>query len=315
MSMQEELRRCNYLGDIESIYAVAKLTIVDHETDIVSVTSMCMLNTSINAKPRMCMLFFKELGLITLQDDLVIANSIGISLMSRGFPEFVRKTSELTLNYLLDNEYVALGAISIDANTSRCMIRKSAFPLSVAVLRNYLIDTGMIVDYSTSLYELQDEYEEFFEENVRLRKGVMTLEALKEKQRLQAEQGRKAEEYVVSYERRRLQGHALIDRIKQISDFDVAAGFDVLSFESVNSTANDRFIEVKSFHDTPHFYWSSNEYEKAKIKGLQYYLYLIDMDRYLDDEYIPIIIKNPASTLMKDENWIVETVSYEITKV
>ena len=315
MSMQEELRRCNYLGDVESIYAVAKLAIVDHETDIVSVTNMCMLNTNINAKPKMCILFFRELGLITLQDDLIISNSIGIGLMSGCVSDFVRKTSELTLNYLLDNEYVALDAISIDTKSSRCMIRKSAFPLSVAVLRNYLIDTGMIVDYSSTLYELQDEYEEFFEENVRLRKGVMTLEALKEKQRLQAEQGRKAEEYVVSFEKRRLCGHILIDRIKQISDFDVTAGYDVLSFESIGSTTNDRFIEVKSYHDTPHFFWSSNEYEKAKIKGHQYYLYLIDMDQYLNEEYVPIIIQNPVATLTKDENWIVETASYEITKV
>ena len=315
MNMQEELRRCNYLGDVESVYEVAKLAIVDHETDIVSVTSMCMLNTSINAKPRVCLLFFKEIGLISLQDSLVEANPIGIGVMKGSFSEFIRKTSELTLNYLLDNELVALDSISIDTNTSRCMVRKSAFPLSVAILRNYLIDTGMIVDYSASLYELQDAYEAFFEETVRLRKGAMSLEALKEKQRIQAEQGRKAEEYVVSYERRRLRGHVLLDRIKQISDFDVAAGFDVLSFESVNSSINDRFIEVKSFHEKPHFYWSSNEYEKAKLKGTQYYLYLIDMDRYMEDEYSPIIIRDPASSLMKDDNWIVETASYEITKV
>lgn len=60
----------------------------------------------------------------------------------------------------------------------------------------------------------------------------------------------------------------------------MGAGYDILSFNSATSLSYDRFIEVKSFHGKPHFYWSSNEKNTSELWGDKYYLYLVDLDLY-----------------------------------
>src|SRR6266568_1698343 len=45
---------------------------------------------------------------------------------------------------------------------------------------------------------------------------------------------------------------------------DVAAGFDIVSFETEFSLMYDRFVEVKSYKGQVCFYWSRNEFETAK---------------------------------------------------
>lgn len=313
--MHEELKRCNYIGDIDSVFALSQIAIVDYETNIESVNSICMLNPSLNIKPKAGILFFDEIGLIELNNGIIHAKKNGLDTIGKEISYFVRKTAELTLNYLLDNGLMNVDAVSFDVKNLKCTIKKSAFPLSVAVFRNYLLDTGMMEDISGSMFLLSDAYEKFFEDNVKLRKNSITLEQLKEAQIIQEMQGRKAEEYVVEYERKRLKDNPRYAMIRQISDFDVTAGFDIVSFESNDSEAIDRFIEVKSFHTTPHFFWSANEVNVAKMKGRQYCLYLVDMDRYLNDDYEPIVLCDPANGVFADSEWIITTASYELTKV
>lgn len=78
-------------------------------------------------------------------------------------------------------------------------------------------------------------------------------------------QGERAEQFVLSYEAKRLEGHPTLSKIKQISVIDVTAGYDILSYNGVDSEKLDRFIEVKSYLGSPHFYWSQNEIEKARL--------------------------------------------------
>lgn len=313
--MQEDLRRCNYLGDIESIYLFSKMALVDYDTDIISITNMCVFNSQINVKPKPCILFFREIGLIRLNDTIITRTQLGGEIAKKDIEQFVRKVAELTLNYLLDNEYVELDSISYDIDSARCIVKRSAFPLTVAVMRNFLIDAGMLVDRSPAFYELNSTYELFFENSVKVRKKVLSLEKLKDIQLAQEMQGRQAEEYVVDFEKRRLEGHMNIEEVKQISDFDVSAGFDIVSFESIESENIDRFIEVKSFHKSPHFFWSANEYAEAQLRGIHYYIYLVDMDHYLEKDYVPIIICNPSEKIMKESEWLVKPASYEITHI
>ena len=52
---------------------------------------------------------------------------------------------------------------------------------------------------------------------------------------------------MLSYEVKRLEGHPYLSKIKQISVIDVTAGYDILSYNGVDSEKLDRFIEVKSY--------------------------------------------------------------------
>lgn len=49
-----------------------------------------------------------------------------------------------------------------------------------------------------------------------------------------------------------------------VTDEFANAGYDIESFQNLDSIIIDRFIEVKSFENKIQFYWSKNELEKAK---------------------------------------------------
>ena len=312
--MHEELKKCNNIGDVDSVYVLARSIIGSGEMDLDAVFSMCKLNPSINVKAKVCVLFFCEIGLLDLVDSLIVPKRLWIEMINKDEHEFTSRVARLTMNYLIDNEYVGMDSIGYDSIVSKCNIKKSAFPLSVAVFRNYLLDAGMLLERG-SVYYLSDEYESFFEDIIQYQKSAFSLEQLKEKLRAQEEQGRIAEEYVVTFEKQRLRDHPLVGRIKRISDFDVSAGFDVVSFMTIASEQYDRFIEVKSFRSKAHFYWSYNEYEQAKLKGIRYYLYLVDIDKIKEESYEPLMICDPANVLMTDGKWIVKTSNYEISMI
>jgi len=65
----------------------------------------------------------------------------------------------------------------------------------------------------------------------------------------------------------------------------------------------------------PHFYWSENESDTAKIKGDKYVLCLVDYRRITEPGYEPEFFQNPHKVLFKDDSWLVNTASYKIQKI
>lgn len=145
----------------------------------------------------------------------------------------------------------------------------------------------------------------------------MGLDALKQRLAANEVRGRKAEEFVVRYERARLLRHPSRDSIKSISDSDVAAGYDVLSFDSLSSVCYDLFIEVKGFLGEPHFFWSAGELQRAQEYGENYAVYLVDVAAIDRPDYEPTIIRDPARVFTPDtrewsmtpETWFIKPAS------
>jgi hypothetical protein len=129
----------------------------------------------------------------------------------------------------------------------------------------------------------------------------------------QAEAGAAAEVWVVQYERERLSGHPLLDQIRRVSEDDVSAGYDIVSFASVHSIRHDRFIEVKSHAERKVFHWSRNEIATALEFGEDYALYLVDRDRCAQADYSPHVITGPTPEMfaLPDSGWRVEATSFE----
>jgi len=314
--MRNELKRCNNIGSISSLQYLAQIAIVDHATDIDTVASICSLNTSLSINCKAALFFFEALGLLVIDEARqIFATPYGRALRVLSQDEFTTRLAEAVLGFLLESGQINLEAVTYDNQNNVCKIRKSGFPLSSAVFRNFLIDARALIEVCSGTYELHRSYEDLFEKQIKSNRKKLTLESLLEKQRRQEEQGRLAEEFVVEFEKRRLLWGAASDHVKQISDFDVTAGYDVLSFDDNSFLEYNRFIEVKSFHSRPQFYWSSNELKAATEYGDRYYLYLVDMDRYLMPNYEPLIIQNPSGCIMQSEDWLVEPSSYKITMI
>lgn len=117
----------------------------------------------------------------------------------------------------------------------------------------------------------------------------------------------------MEYEKRRL-GIADGTKVKRISDIDVSAGYDIVSVNTPEAVASNRFIEVKAI-STAGFFWSKNEYAVAKLLGTNYYLYLVDLTKISNNGYSPEIVNNPAQAIMENCQWLIEPQSYHIQKV
>jgi hypothetical protein len=129
----------------------------------------------------------------------------------------------------------------------------------------------------------------------------------------QAAAGILAEEWVLAFERRRLASHPLRDLIRRVSENDVAAGYDIVSFSGPTSIHHDRFIEVKSYGEVKRFFWTRNEIATAKEFGEQYCLYLVDRRRIEEPGYSPHIISGPTPEMFGAEGsgWSVSATSFE----
>lgn len=121
----------------------------------------------------------------------------------------------------------------------------------------------------------------------------MTQDQLQQSQQATSRQGNLGEQFALSFERKRLP-EFLRDNIRHFEEYEIALGYDILSFETRTSILPDRYIEVKTFRGHPHFYWTENEIAAARKYADHYYLYLIDIDRINEPNYEPQIIPNPA---------------------
>lgn len=201
-----------------------------------------------------------------------------------------------------------------DVAKRRTIFRNERFSLKYSSIRNMLISQGFFeVERSEriTIFYVAYEYERMLSKYIRGKKKDISLEQLQRQLEKNTLAGEKAEKFVLKYEQRRL-GKPISERVKIISDLDVSAGYDIVSFESNKSKEYNRLIEVKAVTKDIGFFWSSNEYETAKLEGEKYYLYLVDLSQIEKEDYSPFIICNPAVTVMQSDKWLIETESFHI---
>lgn len=115
--------------------------------------------------------------------------------------------------------------------------------------------------------------------------------------------GTQGEDFVLSYERQRLQSHPRLQEVAIYGRQDIGLGYDIRSFEGLTSATLDRYIEVKTYTGQPHFFLSQGEWAAARKHAEHYYIYLIDYSQLATPNYEPIIIRDPANTLSTNDNW------------
>ena len=169
-------------------------------------------------------------------------------------------------------------------------------------------------DNHTTFY-VNTHYEQLLSTFNKQNKKLIGLNQLKDMLEKKNQAGEKAEKIALAFEKKRIKNVLLNARIRTISDIDVCAGYDIVSFNSDESVEYDRFIEVKAISGHETFYWSLNELEIAKLKGQQYFLYLVDLKKAQNDGYCPILICNPANIIFYSDNWVVEPQTYLVSRI
>lgn len=308
--MQEELRRSNTIGDSEGILYFAGTVLKNGEIRRDSARQICSFINDIRINFNSAIAFFEYLGFLSVSSNSLTPTEEGkklFALLDGGFEEAL---CEACLGKITTDAIIDITALKFDTANSRYYIQKHGFPISAAVFRNVLIQLRALSERSDGALELTEHYEPIFTKAQKTTKQKMSLETLKKRLEQQEAQGEIAELYALEYEKNRLVGTLNADRVKRISDIDISAGYDIVSFENGSSSEYDCFIEVKSFVGNIHFYWSMNEIEVATLYGDKYVLYLVNAEKTSEPDYIPTIIRNPARVVIESDNWLMQSTSY-----
>lgn len=190
--------------------------------------------------------------------------------------------------------------------------------LKYSYLRNFLIELGLLqLDAQENKYIIESELLISFSQRRKYRH--ISLEEFNKIQQFRADIGFKAELKIIEYEKKRLvQYPKLVEQIEHTSQTDIAAGYDVKSFDysqDINSTP--RFIEVKAVSPWDfRFYWTKNEIEASRLYKRNYYLYLLPTQTKNEFEIKKLrIICDPYKNVYQNKNeWIraIESISFSL---
>jgi len=185
------------------------------------------------------------------------------------------------------------------------IVSKNAFGVDFIQLLNLLESCNFLKQVNVNevvFYLINKEYLYLLDlkENVRSH-GSLTVSRFEELLLLKQRHGKEAEEFVLNYESQRLNSQ----NIEWVAKYIVDAGYDIASFDSDSDVVCNRFIEVKSYDGMKeYFFWSRKELRVSRIKGNQYWIYLVNRSDMLNPNYEPIMIQNPYKNIYQDnDNW------------
>jgi hypothetical protein len=142
-------------------------------------------------------------------------------------------------------------------------------------------------------------------------KYIVGLDKFKKMQERFLKIGEDGEAFVLNYEKKKLIELGkieLVEEIKQISVENVAAGYDILSFDA---NGNQIHIEVKSTTtNILEFELTRNELKKSREFGVSYWIYRV-LNLYTDSPEI-IKFQNPYRLIEEDKLHIIPT-SWRVT--
>ncbi|SEU03604.1 DUF3883 domain-containing protein [Lacrimispora sphenoides] len=315
--MLEELKKINRLGDKGDIILFLKSVIGRQRLYRKDIQKICEYSSErIFQNINSILLYCEYLELIIVEEKIYISPVIG-----RVLDDPIKLNDTIisnTISKMFSVQAFEQNMFIFDVLEKRFIFKNEKLSLDYFIFRNLLISQGFFEVIRTNTkfkFFVASQYEVLISSFCKERNKAFTIEQLRKKLEENELAGEMAECFVLSFERKRITNVNLKDLIKRISDIDVGAGYDIVSFNSNNSVSIDRFIEVKAISDLESFYWSKNEYDIAKLKGNEYCLYLVDLKRITDNEYIPMIIKNPANTLFKSDDWLVESQSFHVWHV
>ncbi len=311
--MLTELKRCNSIGSVNGILFLVSIMAGKKKISRTEIRNRCALENNITVNCLGAVAFFEYLNLIDASSNTIIPLPELHTISEQKDDEIIKQLAIMCINRLIDDGIFDKDATGFNTEKGHLTIKRSAFPLAYAAIRNFLTTVGALGKEENGEIYVSGCYEISWTEQLKSRRKKITIEQLIKQQDDQQRRGLEAEEFVLDLEKKRLPEFA--SKIKRISDFDVAAGYDIVSYENREAKHYNRFIEVKCYLGIPHFYWSENESDVARIKSDEYVLCLVNYERIKEPGYVPEYIRNPYDSIFNSNEWLINTSSYRIQKI
>lgn len=307
--MRKELRRYSSIGNKEGIVFLCKKLLTGNMEDIFSIKTSSSFLKGIDLNFNCGLMTLEDLGLIKIEG----SQCCSTTLTYASTDNFVSSLCSYCIRFLLDEHLIDVDEIKYSESLEAYILPTYSFKLECAVVRNLLI-TLEALSTNGAYCIISQEYEQLFVSSVKKARKKTQVELLEdlEKQRIIGEEG---ERFVLNYEYHRCAfTPSQIQAIKQISIVDVSAGYDIISWEDETATKH-RYIEVKTYSGKFHFNWSSNEIESARLRGNEYFLYIVDHSAISNNQYVPVIIRNPYKSIIEDSSYKLTPTSYLVEKI
>lgn len=329
--MLEELLKHDKLGNKDEIlfFLFDGLSIIDQQS-IINIRKYCTSNLfSISQAFDGILMFLQFISFIRINDDKIILNKDVFNNFSYSkknyFDHFHLYENLLKAleNRGVKNNIFNENNIKYNSKIGCYYVLENKFPYKYFSIRNLLLSTGFF--YRNSEFypnhllikkEFTDQFKIAVIDKLSPKKDEfkkINLAQLKEMLKNKEEAGKLAELFALEYEYKRLEGHPNIDKIAIISKDYTNAGYDIESFNDIDSIVIDKLIEVKSYKDEISFYWSKNEVNKAKNERGRYYIYLVDRSRINEASYKPQQFQDPYKKIFENDIWKKETENWKIT--
>lgn len=305
--LNEKIEKFDEIANISGLFFVWKSLI----NGIGSFSSLSKLRSHHSGK--LCLnllpaiLLLEEMGYITFDGESI--NLIKMPTYLLDEKTFSKYFGKSLLDFLLNEDVISSDCITYNSQKDKFILSRNGIRYKHAAYRNLLLSFGILSKSNNGNYFFEKMIDSVIKITSTKNQKKTEEDLLKELKRKRQE-GLAGELFVIEFERKRLYGHTNIDKIKQISTIDVTAGYDIISYEDISSTSLDRYIEVKTYKGKPHFHWSSNEIKISKIRSEHYYLYLVDYEKIKNSTYKPIIIQDPSSYFINNDEWICSPESF-----
>ena len=197
-------------------------------------------------------------------------------------------------------------------------IKSSAFKFRFSSLKQILFDFNILQKHPDNVpfqFILNPQFRKIFDDNVSsaIRNRQISPEELEEYLRLNQEFGEQAEKFVLEFENKRLRHKK---KVEWIAAYIVNAGYDIASYDQISDVQHSRLIEVKSYQGAnPYFFWSRNEFLVAKQKKKSYWIYLVNRVHINRKDYKPMMIQDPYSSILENEDWTKDVHNYRISLI
>ncbi|MCL2234355.1 MAG: DUF3883 domain-containing protein [Firmicutes bacterium] len=162
-------------------------------------------------------------------------------------------------------------------NEAKLYFKRNSISLDLAGLIMLLEGMGKVKIKGSDVFVLDKSLLAVREEKAIGKSGHKTLSWLKKLLEANEKLGDEAEMLAIEYEIELLRKDGISKNPERISEYNVVAGYDIVSYMAESSNSPDKFIEVKSCSDEKWiFYISRNEFDVAKAKQNSYFLYLFN---------------------------------------
>jgi len=226
--LNERIERFSEIADSKGLFFVWESV----GQGVVSINSLTQLRSHHTGK--LCLnilptlLLLEDMGYVSVDGD-----NIEVKTTFKKFEDeeaFVASFSDILVDYLLEEDVISLESLKYNSQEDSFVLARNGIKYKHAAYRNLLLSLGILTKREDGSFIFEKKLDTIIEiaPSINKQKSEERLLQELEQQRLE---GLAGEMFVLRYERNRLVGHPFVDKIKQISVIDVAAGYDIISFD------------------------------------------------------------------------------------